>query len=89
MHVLMTIGGGLLLLSVFILFGWLWGASVSGMALAGKCFLPTWLLIAVVNMWVGVNHAGYGLRDELPILLVVFIVPAIISVVLIWRLSHT
>ena len=33
MHVLMVMVGGLVLLGVFVLFGWLWGANVAGMAL--------------------------------------------------------
>lgn len=42
MHIVMVIGGGLILLGVFILFGWLWGASDAGMALAAKVFVPAW-----------------------------------------------
>lgn len=36
MHMLMVIGGGVVLLGLFVLFGWLWGASAAGMALAAK-----------------------------------------------------
>ena len=46
MHVLMVIGGGVVLLGLFILFGWLWGASSAGMAMGAKAFVPVWLLIA-------------------------------------------
>ncbi len=46
--------------------------------------LPTWLAVALVNLWVGVQHAGYGLREELPILLLVFLVPAALAGVAIW-----
>ncbi|MGP3135373.1 hypothetical protein ACTVM3_14625 [Serratia nematodiphila] len=88
MHVLMVIGGGLLLLGVFVLFGWLWGASAAGMALAAKCFVPAWLAISVINMWVGVVHAGYSLRAELPILLLVFAVPAIVAGIAFWQYSR-
>jgi hypothetical protein len=87
MHVLMVMGGGLILLGVFILFGWLWGASAAGMALAARVFVPVWLLVAGVNMWVGVSHAGYSVREEFPILLLVFAVPAIAAAVAVWRLS--
>lgn len=89
MHVLMVMGGGLVLLCVFILFGWLWGASPSGMALAAKAFVPAWLLVAGVNMWVGVNYAGYSAREELPILLLVFAVPATAAGITVWRLSQS
>jgi len=87
MHVLMVMGGGLILLGVFILFGWLWGASAAGMALAARVFVPVWLLVAGVNMWVGVSHAGYSVREEFPILLLVFAVPAIAAAIAVWRLS--
>lgn len=40
MHVVMVMGTGLLLLCVFVAFGWLWGASAAGMALAAKAFVP-------------------------------------------------
>lgn len=89
MHVLMVIGAGLLLLAVFVLFGWLWGASAAGMALAAKAFMPLWLLVAGINMWVGVTHAGYSVRQELPILLLVFAVPAIAAGIAIWQFSRT
>ncbi len=89
MHVLMVMGGGLIVLGVFVLFGWLWGASAAGMALAAKVFMPAWLLIAAVNMWVGVAHAGYSVREEFPILLLVFAVPAVVAGLVAWRLSQT
>jgi len=88
MHMLMVIGGGLVLLGVFVLFGWLWGASAAGMALAAKVFVPAWLAVAVANLWVGVTHAGYTVRQELPILLVVFIVPAVVAGLAAWQLSR-
>ncbi|MGJ7609097.1 hypothetical protein ACSFA7_32520 [Variovorax sp. LT1R20] len=89
MHVLMVMAGGLVLLGVFVLFGWLWGASAAGMALAAKAFVPAWLLAAAVNMWVGVAHAGYSAREEFPILLLVFAVPAVVAGIAVWRFSHS
>lgn len=89
MHVAMVIGAGLLQLGVFVLFGWLWGASAAGMALAAKCFVPAWLAVAALNMWVGVSHAGYTVRQEAPILLLVFLVPAIVAGIVAWQLSRT
>lgn len=89
MHVLMVMAGGLVLLGIFVLFGWLWGANAAGMALAAKAFLPAWLLIAAVNMWVGVAYAGYSAREELPILLIVFAVPALAAGIAVWQLSRT
>jgi hypothetical protein len=88
MHVILVIAGGLGLLGLFVLFGWLWGASTSAMALAAKAFVPAWLIVALVNMWVGVSHAGYTLREELPIMLLVFAVPALLAAALIYQLSR-
>ena len=81
MHVTLVIAGGIILLGLFLLFGELWEA---GPAPAAGLFLPTWLAVALVNLWVGVQHAGYGLREELPILLLVFLVPAALAGVAIW-----
>src|SRR5690606_17132695 len=54
MHMLMVIVGGILLLAVFCLFGRLWGADLVGSATAAKLFLPVWLAVSVINLWVGV-----------------------------------
>jgi len=86
MHILLVLGGGLILLGLFILFGWLWSASAAGMALAAKAFVPVWLLVAAVNMWVGVAYAGYSAREEFPILLLVFAVPAAAAGIATWRM---
>ena len=88
MHVALVIAGGLALLSIFVLFGWLWGASAAAMALAAKVFVPAWAAMALVNMWVGISHAGYSVRQEAPILLLVFVLPAIAAGVVAWQLSR-
>lgn len=86
MHMAMVIGGGVVLLGLFLHFGRLWGGTDADLALAAKAFIPVWLAVALVNMWVGVARAGYSVRDEAPILLVVFAVPAAIAGIAIWRL---
>jgi hypothetical protein len=88
MHVLMVIVGGVILLGVFLLFGHLWGGTAAALAMAGKIFVPVWLLLSIVNLWVGVNHAGYSVREELPILLIVFAVPAIVAAASVWHFSR-
>jgi hypothetical protein len=87
MHMLMVIGGGVLLLAVFMLFGKLWG-DTSGVATAAKIFIPVWLVVSIINLWVGVARAGYTVREELPILVVVFAVPAVIAALACWYLSR-
>lgn len=88
MHVAMVMGTGVLLPVVFSMFGWLWGASAAGIAFAAKCFTPVWLVVASVNRWVGVSHAGYTVRQEALILVPVFAVPAAVAALLAWRLSR-
>jgi hypothetical protein len=39
-------------------------------------------------MWVGVAKAGYSVRDELPILFIVFLVPAVVAGLAAWRLAR-
>jgi hypothetical protein len=58
MHIALAIGGGLCLLAFFLLFGRHWGDSAAGVAQAAKWFVPVWVAIAVLNLWVGVSHAG-------------------------------
>lgn len=88
MHMTMVVAGGLVLLGLFLLFGKLWGGDAAGMVLAAKVFVPTWLVVSVANLWIGVSHAGYSVRQELPILLVVFLVPAAVAAFVAWRLAH-
>ena len=88
MHTVLVVLGGVALLAVFLLFGKLWGGTTSDLALAARAFIPFWLIVSVVNLWIGVSKAGYTVRDEAPILLIVFAAPAIIAALLIWRLAR-
>ncbi|MCW8060453.1 hypothetical protein [Agrobacterium tumefaciens] len=84
---LLVITGGILLLGVFALFGKLWGGDFAGIVAGAKLFVPVWFAIALINMWVGVTRAGYTITQELPILIVIFVVPAILAGVAIWQLA--
>lgn len=88
MHMAMVILGGLLLLAVFALFGRLWGQGAADVALAAKVFVPVWAAVAAVNLWVGVTRAGYTVAQELPILAVVFLVPALAAAAVAWQLGR-
>ncbi|MET0440393.1 MAG: hypothetical protein ABW071_00230 [Casimicrobiaceae bacterium] len=48
-------------------------------------FVAVWLVVTAANMWVGVNKAGYSASEELPILLLLFGVPALVAVLLKWK----
>ncbi|HHV7524829.1 TPA: hypothetical protein ACUNF5_006369 [Burkholderia orbicola] len=80
MHTLWTIVAGVLLLAVFVLFGQLWGTQAGSLAFTAKAFVPVWLGLSLVNLWIGVQRAGYGVGEELPILVIIFGVPAAIAV---------
>lgn len=49
--------------------------------------ITLWLAATGANMWVGVSKAGYSVAEELPILLLLFVVPVAAGVLLRWRLS--
>jgi hypothetical protein len=44
-----------------------------------------WLLAAAGNMWVGVAQAGYSVLEELPIFLLIFLLPASAAVYTKWK----
>ena len=88
MHMFLVIVGGAVLLGIFLLFGKLWGGDLTGMAARAKLFVPARLAVAVVNMWVGMTKAGYTVAQELPILFVVFVVPAALATLVAWQLAR-
>ena len=47
--------------------------------------LALWLAATGANMWIGVSKAGYSVGEELPILLLLFVVPAAAAVLVRWR----
>jgi len=88
MHTLKVIFGGFLLLGVCLLLGrWISGATAMVVATTIKYFIVLWLAATLVNMWVGVSKAGYSIKDEAPVALLVFAVPAITSILIWWRTS--
>lgn len=73
MHTIIVIASGLCLLGFLLLTGsW----SGLGIAKAVLVFIPAWLALSVINLWLGVSRAGYSFGEELPILALVFAVPA-------------
>ena len=81
MHTVIVIGSGLFLLGFMLLTGnW----SSFGVAKAALIFIPTWLALSLVNLWLGVSRAGYSVAEEIPILLVVFALPAALAIIAWW-----
>ncbi|MGQ0648932.1 MAG: hypothetical protein ACT4P7_15345 [Gemmatimonadaceae bacterium] len=78
MRTAIIIVAGFVLLAAFVAVPHLLGTG--GVLRAGtpaKVFIPVWFAVAAVNMWIGVSRAGYSVREELPIFLVIFLIPAV------------
>jgi hypothetical protein len=80
----------LIILTGFVVWGLCLGVGKmigarGAMGAATAIFCVVWLIVAGVNMWMGVTKAGYSFREELPIFLVIFLVPAIVAVVVKWK----
>jgi hypothetical protein len=86
MHTIIVLAIGFALLGLCALTGRVLG-NTSGIATAALIFLPLWLVGAGINMYMGVQRAGYSVADEAPIFLLVFSVPAAAAVILWWTLS--
>jgi hypothetical protein len=77
---------GLLLLAAFLVLARLFAANYpAAMTWATAAYVVLWFVIAAFNMWVGVAKAGYSAAEELPILLLIFGLPAAVAVILKWK----
>jgi hypothetical protein len=79
MRTLMIISGGFLLWGATLGVARLLGGSVSAWT-ATVVFALLWFVLAAANMWAGVSHAGYSFREELPIFLLIFLLPVAVAV---------
>ncbi len=80
------LAAGLLLLAAVVIFSRLFTQYYSSAATwAVGAFLVIWLTATGFNLWVGVSKAGYSVSEELPIMLILFGVPAIVAVVIRWK----
>ncbi len=82
MHTIKVIGAGFLLLCAFLLIG----RAAGSISKAALYFLSVWLAGTGFNLWYGVTKAGYTVRDEAPIFLLVFTVPAAAALFAWWKL---
>jgi len=86
MRTLLFLLAGVLLLAAFLLLGKLFsGHFAEATRWATFGYIAVWLLVTAANMWVGVSKAGYSAAEELPILLLLFGVPAALAVLLKWK----
>jgi hypothetical protein len=85
MHTVVVVGIGVLVLALCTGLGHALGGT-AGAARAALYFLPLWLLGSGLNMFLGVRSAGYGVAEELPVLFIVFAIPAITAGIIWWKL---
>jgi hypothetical protein len=84
MHTVILVAGGFALLALFAFAGRVFGGA-QGIATAAILFLPVWLIGAAINLYVGVETAGYSVKEESPIFLLIFSVPAALAIFLWWK----
>jgi len=77
---------GFLFLAASLIVGKLFSANYpGGTTVATALFVVLWFVIASVNMWIGVAKAGYSIAEELPILALIFGVPAAAAILVRWK----
>ena len=77
---------GFLLLGASVIVARLFAASYpSAPTVATVAFLVLWLALTSFNLWVGVEKAGYTVAEELPILLLLFGIPAGAALLIAWK----
>ena len=87
MRTLLFLLVGHLLLTASMMLGKLFSSNYPGATFAATViFVALWLGISGVNLWVGVAKAGYSLKEEFPIFLLIFSVPTIVAILLKWRI---
>jgi hypothetical protein len=86
MRTVLFVVAGLLLMGGFLLVGKLFtGQYPHSARVATVAFICVWLVVAAVNMWLGVARAGYSVADELPIFLLIFGAPAALAWLIKWQ----
>jgi hypothetical protein len=60
-------------------------SSNSAMTTATLAFVGFWFVAAAANMWIGVSRAGYSFLEELPIFLLIFLLPSAAAVFVKWK----
>lgn len=78
---------GFLLMGGSLLIGKLFSEDYPSAPLgATAAYIALWIVIAAINMWVGVARAGYSVAEELPIFLLIASLPVTAAIFLKWKL---
>ncbi len=77
---------GFMLLAALLILGKLLSSNYpAATTTATVAYVALWFVIAAVNMWTGVEKAGYSYAEELPVFALIFAVPVVVAIVLKWR----
>lgn len=60
-------------------------ASAASVRRATTIFVVIWILAAATNMWIGVARAGYAFSDELPVFLLIVLLPVSTAILVKWK----
>jgi len=86
MRTLLIILGGLIILAAGLFVDrWLGGGA--HLLRTAQIFVVVWLALALLNMWLGVAKAGYSVREEFPIFLIIFLIPAGAAALIAWKFT--
>jgi hypothetical protein len=87
MHTLVVLCGGAALLAACLMLGYAFAGPSQGVGWGARTFIALWLVLALVNLWIGVSRGGYSVGEEAPIFLVIFAVPAALAALAWWKLG--
>ena len=85
---LIVVGGLFLLLFFVVVSGYAGGTSNTAMARGALWYLLLWLIVAGVNMWLGLVRDQRPMDQELTTFAIVFSIPAVVALFVWWRLSR-
>lgn len=89
MHTIKVIGIGFALLGILLVAAPRLAVSAGRpISFAIRLFLPLWFVGALINLWIGVSRAGYTVMEEAPVFLLVFGVPALAGLLILWLTSR-
>ena len=87
MRTTLFLAAGFLLLTASVILARLFSANYpAAVATATTAFVVLWLALTGFNLWTGVAKAGYSIGEELPVFLLLFGVPAVVAIVVRWKL---
>ncbi|MBJ7537084.1 hypothetical protein [Marinomonas transparens] len=79
MHTVMVIACGGVILALFVTLSKLWHLDITATPWGLVLFCVIWIVISLINMYMGISKAGYSLQDELYVLPQVLLTPIVLA----------